>query len=216
MRIQYRAGLFALSIAVSSAAPLSAANAIGVASTLGTMEVNSASVRTTANIPDGASVQTNGTPGQIRLQSGVQVNLSENTSATIYSDHLQLKQGTTQYTAHQNYSVDALGYRIEGKDKTVSARIAYDRNRILVTAVQSPINVSRDNNLLAQVNPGETYYFNSDDPPATPPAKPAGKAGRVAKGGLSNAAKWGIVVGAAGAVTATAVGVYVAGDKASR
>jgi hypothetical protein len=184
------------------------------------MDVNSASVRSTANIPDGAWVQTNQTPGQIRLQSGVQVNLSENTSATIYADHLQLKRGVALFTAHQNYGVDALGYRIEGgvedKDKSVSARIAYDQNRILVTAVQSATNVSRDNKLLAQINPGETYYFDSDEPAGTPPAKPVGKVGKVTKAGLSNGAKWGIIAGAAGAGTATGVGVYLAEQKASR
>ncbi len=215
MVIQYRVGLLALSVTISLAASLLADSTIGVASTLGTMEVNSASVRSTANIPDGALVQTNGTPGQIRLQSGVQINLSENTSATIYSDHLQLKQGTAQFTAPVNYSVDALCYRIEGKNNSISARITCDQNRILVTAVRSAINVSGDNKLLAQVKSGETYYFNSCDLAGAPRAVPAGKAGKVAQAGLSNTAKWGIVA-AAGVATAAAVGVYVTGDKASR
>jgi hypothetical protein len=126
--IQYRRGLLALSLAMSAAFQLSAAGIVGVASARGTLDVNNASVRGTANIPDGASVQTNETPGQIQLQDGGQVTLSEHTSAKVYSDHLQLLQGTAQLTAGRSYSVDALGYRIEGTSKELSALVACDQN----------------------------------------------------------------------------------------
>jgi hypothetical protein len=214
MIIQYRASLLALSMAISLAAPLSAASVIGIASTFGTMDVNSASVRSTANILDGALVETNATPGQIRLESGVQVNLSENTSATVYADHLQLKRGAIVFTGHQNYWVDALCYRVEGKDNSVSVRIAHDQNRILVTAAQSAGKVSRDDKLLTQLNPGETYFFNTDGQACPLPATFAGKPHKVVKAGLSIDAKWGVVAGTAAA--ATGVGVYLAERRASR
>jgi hypothetical protein len=207
--IQYRRGLLALSLAISSAFRLSAAGTVGVASTRGTMEVNSAPVRDTANIPDGASVQTDETPGQIQLQDGVRVTLGENTSAKVYSDHLQLLQGTAQLTAGRSYSVDALGYRIEGTSKELSALVACDQNRILVAAIQSPVSVSKGAEVLARVKPGSTYYLD-------PNAVGAGSAGKLAKGGLSTGAKWGIAAGAAGAGTAAAVGAHWAGGNASR
>ena len=210
--IQYRVGLVALSAAIALAAPL-AVNTVGVASTRGTMEVNSASIRGTANIPNGASVQTNENPGQIRLQNGVQVSLSQKTSATVYSDHLQLLQGTAKFVAKLDYPIDALGYRIAGANQTVSTRVAFDNNRILVSALQSPVTVSKDSKLLAQVNPGQTYYFEADDS-TSGPANGSTTVSKVR--GLSKAAKWGIVGGAAAAGTAAGVGVYMAGNSASR
>jgi hypothetical protein len=208
MMIQYQRSLFTFGVALSLAAvQLSAAGVVGVASTRDAMSVNSASVRGTANISEGASVQTNRTPGQIRLQNGAQVTLGENSSATVHSDHIQLLQGTAQVTANQNYGLDALGYRMDGD----SFRVAYDQNRILVTATKSAIKVSKDGELLASVNSGKTYYFEGGDAPGVPvPVKNTGKpvnAGSVAKTGLSTGAKWGIVAGAGAAAVGTVVGV---------
>ena len=217
--IQCQRSLFTFGIALSLAVvQLSAADVVGVASTRGDISVNGASVRGTANISEGASVQTNRTPGQIRLQNGSQVALGENSSATVHTDHIQLLQGTAQVTANQNYGLDALGYRMDGD----SFQVAYDQNRILVTATKSAIKVSKNGELLTSVNPGSTYYFEGDGAPGVPvPAKNTGKpvnTGRVATTGLSTGAKWGIVAGGAAAAVGTVVGVqsYSSSNNASR
>ena len=73
-----RWSVIALSFAASLSLPLwAAAGPVGVASTRGTLQVNDLMARGTANIPEGASVRTAEMPGQIHLQDGVDLNLSE-------------------------------------------------------------------------------------------------------------------------------------------
>ena len=156
----YRRGGIALSLATFAVMQLSAASIIGVASTRGTMEVNNASIRGTVNVPEGASIRTNETTSLIQLQNGVQVDLNRNTAAAVYTNHVELREGGGQITTNQNFDVEALGFRVEPANRQAVTRIQYDRDRILVTAVDSPLKVSRDGLLLARVNSGATYYLS--------------------------------------------------------
>lgn len=212
---QYRRGLMTLSLATCLGMPLAAVEQAGVASTRGTMEVNNLSVRGTANIPNGASVLTKDAPGQIRMQNGVQVALSEKTAATVYSDHVQLLKGAVQVAGAHSYGVDALGFHIESAADNVSARVAYDQGRILVTAMQSPVNVSKGGTLVSQVKSGTTFYFEPDPAAGVSASGKAQSASRYTTG-ISTGAKWGIAAGAAGAGTAAAlVGSQMGNSKSS-
>jgi hypothetical protein len=228
--IQYRRGLISLSLAISLSASVVAGPAIGVASTRGTMAVNTASVRGTANISNGASVQTNETTGQIQLNNGTRVTLGQNTSATVFDNRLDLLQGAGQISG-RGYGIEALGFRVEGSQKSVTTRVVYDQNRILVTALDGAASVSRAGSLLARLNPGVTYFFEPDrshdgtavsagstTTPGNGNGSGSGKgSGQGAvKTGLSTAAKWGIAAGVAGAGTAVGLGLSLTGDSASR
>jgi hypothetical protein len=234
--IQYRRGLIVLSLATLGIAAWGTP-IIGVAASRGTMEVNSESVRGTANIFEGAAVRTNETVGQIQLQNGVQVMLGQQTTANIYSDRVQLREGTSQIMAKSGYGVDALGFHVSAAEPAV-LRVAFENaNRIFVTAVNAPLRVSRDGVLVARVNAGTTYYFdrsstddNSTDGKSTKgTAKTAGKtagagsnsggsgqAGTATKAGLSSVAKWGIAAAILGGGTAAGLGVALTGGSASK
>jgi hypothetical protein len=228
MIIQCRQGTFALTLAISLAGSLSAAAFIGVAATRGTIEVNRASVRGTANISEGAAVQTNDSTGQIHLENGVSVTLGQNSAAAVHADRLELLQGIGQVAARRNYGVEALGFRVEGKNGSTKTRVAYDHDRILVTAMDSGLTVSRGGVLIARLNPGATYFFQQDPNSGGDAANSAGSTSGSGnsgttpnrKTGLSTGAKWGIVAGVAAAATGVGVGVYLSnsggGNNASR
>jgi hypothetical protein len=224
---QHRRGVIALSLAIFMTTQLSAAPVIGVASTRGTMEVNSSPVRGTANVSEGCSIRTNETVGQIDLRNGVQLTLGQNTAASVYSNRVELREGGGQVTTKQDYGVEALGFRVAPAGRNALARVMYDRNRILVTAIDSPLKVSKDGVLLARVNAGATYYFEQE--PTTDgsaasagrtngnPNKPSTGAQSAVKAGLSSGVKWGIATGAAAAVgTGIGLGVALSGSNASR
>ena len=219
---QYRRGLVALSLAAFVTTQLTAAPVIGVASTRGTIEVDNAAVRGTANLTDGSSVRTNETAGQVQLQNGVQATFNAKTAASVYANRIELREGAGQVTTKKGFNLDALGFRISSDSSKAVARVSYARpDRILVTAVDSPVQVSKDGVLLAKLNAGTTYYFepaDQQDPPAQTAGRTTGaKTGTAAaKTGLSTAAKWGIVAAVAGGATAVGAGVALAGDDASR
>lgn len=222
---QYRSALIVLCLATSGTACLTAANVIGVASTRGTMEVNGTAVRGTANISEGAWVKTNQTAGSIHLGSGVQVTLGQNSVGRIFADRLSLTEGAGQVAAKQNYAVEALGFRVDAADNG-AARVAWDGNRILVTAVDSAVRVSQEGVLVARLNPGTTYFFEPDTPKDDTAASAGKVAGNAGEGdstsatsirkGLSTHAKWGIAAGAAAAATGVGLGLYLSGGNASR
>lgn len=219
---QYRRGLVVLSLAAFVVTQLLAAPVIGVATTRGTMEVDNASVRGTANLSDGASVRTNATAGQLHLQNGIQATLGQNTSAKVFSSRIELRTGAGQVATRDGFNLDALGFRIAPATEKAVARVAYERSdRILVTAVDSALKVSRGGVLLARLDPGTTYFFEpaaDQDNTAKSAGKTSGQnsgSGTAAKTGLSTAAKWGIAAGfAAGA--GIGLGVGLTGDDASR
>lgn len=225
---QYRRGFAILSLAAFVGTQLYAAPVIGVATTRGTMQIDSAAVRGTANLSDGSSIRTNETAGQVQLQNGVQVTLGERSTAAVYSNHLELHEGSGQVAAKPGFDLDALGFRVSASGEKAVARISYQRpDRILVTAVNSGVKVSHNGVLLAKLNAGTTYFFepgsaagDDDKKPATKGGKTAsngsGTAGTAAKVGLSTAAKWGIVAGVAAAGAGVGLGVGLSGDDASR
>ncbi len=117
-------------------------------------------------------------------------------------------------TGAQNYSVDALGFHVEGTVQNVSARVAFDHGRILVTALQSPVKVTKGGEFLTQVNAGSTYYFEPDVAAGTRIGDPQ-SAPKNISGGLSNGAKWGIIAGAGGGGVAGVVAATRGGHSSS-
>lgn len=221
---QYRRGLVLLSLAAFVATQLSAAPVIGVASTRGTIQIDNAAVRGTANVSEGSSVRTNETSGQVQLQNGASAVLSQRSAASVYTNRIELREGAGQVSAQPGFDLDALGFRISAAGSKAVTRVTYERpDRILVTAMDSPVKVTKNGVLLAKLNPGTTYYFepgsaDQQNDTAQSAGKTAGKkaaGSTAAKTGLSTAAKWGIVAAVAGG-TGVGLGVALSGDDASR
>jgi hypothetical protein len=223
---QYRRGIVALSLAVFVTTQASASAVIGVASTRGTIEVDNASVRGTANLTDGSMVRTNETAGQVQLNNGVQATFGKNTAASVYNNRIEIREGSGQVATRPGFELGALGFRVAPAGDKAVARVSYSNpERILVTAVGSPVQVSRDGVLLARLNPGTTYFFEPEagdtgGGTARTAGQTAGKAAdktgaAAVKTGLSVGAKWGIV-GAVAAGSTVGLGVGLSGEDASR
>src|SRR5579884_3111005 len=90
-----RAALYASLAVISTAAW--AATSIGVAFSRGSLQVDSASVRGTANVSDGSSVQTQESAGQIQLNSGVQLVLGTNSAAEVFGDRVELPRASVRF-----------------------------------------------------------------------------------------------------------------------
>ena len=218
MKLSCLAAVLAIGMSVGIA--FCAETVIGVASTRGIMEVNSASVRGNANVADGASIRTNDTAGQVQLNNGVQVTLGEHSSASIHADRVQLLQGGAQVAAKTGFGVEALGFHVAPGRSAAVARVAFENsNRILVSAMDAPVTVSKEGVLLARLNPGTTYFFEPDDPQdqsaSAAGKKSSGNPKKAAKAGLSNGAKWGIAAGVAAAGLGVGLGVGLSGGDTS-
>lgn len=210
--IHFRRGLALTSLAAFAAAQLSAAPAIGVVSTRGVMEVDKAAVRGTTKISDGSSVRTGDMAGRVELNNGVRATLAKATAARVHADRIELSAGAGQVSTRTGFDLDALGFRISPESRDAVARVTYENaNRILVTAVDSPLKVSRGGTMLARLTPGTTYYFEpAAEGEPNPPASNAGNQGGSkpgAKAALSTRAKWGIALGAAAAAAGTGIGI---------
>jgi hypothetical protein len=224
--IKYRRGVIVLSLAAFFSVQVTAAPVIGVASTRGTMEIDHASIRGTANLLDGSAIRTNETSGQIQLQNGSLATLGQRTAAEVFANRIVLREGVGQISSRGGFEVGALGFRISPANNKAVARISFERSdRILVSALDSGVKVSRDGVLLAHISAGTTYYFEPDSSPsdsqvAQSAGKTSGGAGKpvihhATRTGLSTGAKWGIVTGIA-AAAAVGLGVGLSGDDASR
>lgn len=216
-----RASLAVFSLTAFLTPQLQAAPAIGVASSKGAMEVNSVVVRGMTNLPEGASLRTTKTAGEVHLQNGVQATLGLRTAATVSSNKMELREGAGQILTRQGFTVDALGFEISPAAGKAITRVIYDRpGRILVTAVDAAVDVRHEGVLLTRVNPGATYFFepepgNTDSDGA---ASGGGQAGSNTVKHLSTKAKWGIFAGVAAAAGLT-TGLVMAldeGEPASR
>ena len=219
MKSSCLAGL--LAIGMSAGTAFCAETVIGVASTRGNMEVNSAPVRGNANVADGTSIRTNDTVGQVQLNNGVQVTIGQHSSAAIHADRVQLLQGGAQMSAKMGFGVEALGFHVAPGQSAAVSRVTFQNsNRILVSAMDAPVTVSKEGVLLARLSPGTTYFFEPDDP-QDQPANAAGKKssgntkGRAAKAGLSHGAKWGIAAGVAATGLGVGLGVGLSGGDTS-
>ena len=161
---------------------------------------------------------------QITLQNGARAILGQKTAALFFTDHIEIREGVGQVSGKQGFQLEALAFSASPTTEQSTARVAIERpGRILVTAVDTSVKVTKDGVLLAEVPAGITYFFEENSVPgsgvAPPAAKRAGTAGGNGAGTrgkawrLSTGARWGIAAGGAGA--ATAIGVYVSHNDAS-
>ncbi len=209
---------FILGISISMA--ILADSFIGVASTRGSMSVNHVSVKGNANIVPGSTIQTSESASQVQLQSGAQVTLNERSSAAVFGDRMELKQGGAQIQTKKGYAVEALGFRFTPEQGEATTQVSYAKsNRLMVSAVLGPVKVlNQEGLLLAKLSPGTSYFIEDQSDPKL--ARGAGQQSspedanktvsntrRAGKFGRS--AKIWIVTGTIGA-TAASIGAVVA------
>ncbi len=102
-----RNGFFSLAVAaVLSAAPaFSAGPSIGVATAIGSYSIDSSSVTGNADIFNGTQLRTTISPSDVHLANGADVRLATRSEGTLFSDHLELRDGALRVSKFDSYPV---------------------------------------------------------------------------------------------------------------
>jgi hypothetical protein len=155
-RLRRLAVAISVSIAVSRAAPA----IIGVASASGPFTVNDAEVQGNANLFDGAQIKTAKASSRVFLQSGTLLILAIDSVATIYVDHLELKQGATKVDNMTGFSIRAQDYRITSGQPGSQAIVRLTADEVQVAALTGSLNVFDSSGvLLTRITAGTAAAF---------------------------------------------------------
>lgn len=154
-------------------APLFAGTApIGVATSIGTVSVNQATVSGPTNLTDGSVLQTTTSPSEIHLENGADVRLATPSAGTFYADHVQLDQGALRVSNFNGLKVNASQLEIGSEDPGTQAVIRFKRNNIEIASIGGAVNVM-DSGMLTRVAAGTKMSFQQSGAGTNPQAQPA-------------------------------------------
>lgn len=111
--------------------------AIGVALSEGTIVVNEAQTPGNATVFNGTTLQTQRTSSQVRLKDGAQVRFDLDSRGTLFSDHVDLKQGSARIS---DYSANANGLSVRASGDA-SANVTMKGKVIEVAALTGNVQV---------------------------------------------------------------------------
>lgn len=111
--------------------------AIGVAMSQGTILVNDAQTPGNATVFSGTTLQTQRTSSQVRLKDGAQVRFDSDSRGKIFSDHVDLQQGSAKIS---DYSANASGLKIRATGDS-SANVTLKGNVVEVAAITGDVRV---------------------------------------------------------------------------
>lgn len=193
----------ALAAAVSAASAFAATPAIGVASAFGSFSVNSAQVSGNANVFDGSQVRTDKAASQILLQNGSSLTLATNTAATVYNDHLVIREGAARVDDMSNYNVQGLGYRVVADEPGSQAAVRLNNGAFEVASMSGAVKVFDSRGaMLTRIGAGTASSFKPGQSGASSESGAAagGGAASTVGSGSANILLYGAVVaGLAGA-----------------
>jgi hypothetical protein len=150
----------ALVTAVSAASGFAATPAIGVASAFGSFSVNSAPVNGNANVFNGSEVRTDKAASQILLQNGSSLTLATNTAATIYNDHIVIREGAARVDDMSKYDVQGLGYRVVADEPGSQAAVRLNNGAFEVASMSGALKVFDSNGaMLTRIGAGTASSF---------------------------------------------------------
>ncbi|MDQ6700751.1 MAG: hypothetical protein M3Z36_11270 [Acidobacteriota bacterium] len=144
-----------------------AAPSIGVA--LGNGNVTVDNTRTPGNAPifEGNTIETAKASSRLQLQNGANVQLASDSRGKVYSNHLILEKGTTQFKTSKGFEVDALSLKISGNDSNSTARVSVRGPVVQVASVHGNVRVVNGKGVLvANLMAGRALEFTPQDNPA--------------------------------------------------
>lgn len=153
----------ALSATVSAGVLISANLPIGVANAVGNFSVNNAVVQGTADISDGAELETTSTPSEIRLQNGADVRLSSKSAGAVFSDHAVLERGALRVQNFDNYRVDVRQLRIQADSPQSEAVVRLKDKTIEVASLGGSVRVGDGASMLTHVGAGTRMSFQNQN-----------------------------------------------------
>jgi len=137
-RIVHRYTSLAIVTAAFSLGMAAAATpAIGVALSEGTIVVNDAQTPGNATVFNGTTLQTQRTSSQVRLKDGAQVRFDLDSRGTLFSDHVDLQQGSARIS---DYSANANGLSVRASGDS-SASVTMKGKVVEVAALTGNVEV---------------------------------------------------------------------------
>lgn len=134
---------------------------IGVATAVGTFDINQVRVAGNANLTDGSEVRTTASASQVLLQNGPAVTLGMNSSGLIYRDHLVLQEGATKVDNMNGYAVQADKYSVLAAQPNSRAIVKLEGTELQVASLAGSLNVLNDKGvLLTRIGAGTASAFN--------------------------------------------------------
>ena len=145
-----------------SAAPSFAGNlAIGVANAVGALSVNNAPALGNVDVFDGTQIRTTITPGDVRLESGVDIRLATRSAGTVFRDHVVLREGALRMTNFESYPVHVDGLEVEAETPGTAAVIRTTGRSIEVASIGGPVTVTDGGAMLTRVVAGMRMSFQN-------------------------------------------------------
>ena len=145
---------------------------IGTASANGEFWLDGSRASGAGPLHEGTQVRAAATPITFKLANGVDAHLVANTEARILSNRMLLEKGRGQFVVRRDYEIQALGLRVIMVVPNSAVRIEVADSHKLEVAVL--IGLSRVVNsggiVLANITPGTSLEFNTEDNPPVPPA----------------------------------------------
>jgi hypothetical protein len=171
----FRWSVTALAILAAAGWLLAEGGAIGMATVNGAFEADHASVRSTATLFDGTTIETRVASSDLRLNSGVQLRLAAASRATVYRNRMVLESGLGQLNSAGPYEIGARSLRISATHDTI-ARVRLDEeNKVTVAVVRGGVRVANAAGLLvAEIAAGTSLDFEPQAAGASAPTRAAG------------------------------------------
>jgi hypothetical protein len=137
-RIVHRyTSLAIVTAAFSFGMAVAATPAIGVALSEGTIVVNDAQTPGNATVFNGTTLQTQRTSSQVRLKDGAQVRFDLDSRGTLFSDHVDLQQGSARIS---DYSANANGLNVRASGGS-SANVTMKGKVVEIAALTGDVQV---------------------------------------------------------------------------
>lgn len=173
-----RNGFFSLAVAaVLSAAPaFSAGPSIGVASAVGSYSVDSSPVTGMVDVFDGTQLRTTISPSDIHLANGADVRLATRTNGTLFSDHLELRDGAVRVSKFDGYPVHIQQLQIQADTPGAAAIIRMRGRTIEIASLGGTVKVSDGGAMLTRVLAGTKMAFQNTTPSAAQSGATPGQA----------------------------------------
>ncbi|MEP6715979.1 MAG: hypothetical protein ABJC09_10420 [Terriglobia bacterium] len=158
---RFTAPAFSIFMAIGCGS-LGAANApvIGMASAAGGLTLDNAKVSGNTTLFEGSRLQAEGY-SHVRLSNGTRLDLGAGSKVQLFANRASLESGVGEVQSGSGFEMDAKTLKIRPSGANSIARVKLDSgNRVLVTALNAPVNVlNREGLLVARVTPGLPLSF---------------------------------------------------------
>jgi hypothetical protein len=145
--------------------------AIGVALSEGIIVVNDAQTPGNATVFNGTTLQTQRTSSQVRLKDGAQVRFDLESRGTLFSDHVDLQQGSARIS---DYSANANGLNVRASGDS-SANVTMKGKVVEIAALTGNVQVFNAAGInVANLLPGRALDLRPQDAGARAPSSLTG------------------------------------------